>query len=162
MLPADVAAAHALSEIIHPGYPERPEVFAERLHLYPEGCLVLTSGEGAMKGYALTHPYVKDTAPPLDTLLGRLPDDCDIYYFHDIALLPEVRGGNAGKAVVTYLQTHASVAGFDTVCLVAVNASAPFWERLGFAAHPVESLRERLDGYGAGAAYMRAQIRLPA
>jgi GNAT superfamily N-acetyltransferase len=160
MLPADIAAANTLSEVIHPGYPERPAVFAERLQLYPEGCLVLTSGEGTMKGYALTHPYAKDQAPALDTLLGQLPDNCDTYYFHDIALLPEVRGGNAGKAVVTYLQTHASVAGFDTVCLVAVNASAPFWERLGFTAHAVESLRETLDGYGADAVYMRAQVQI--
>jgi ribosomal protein S18 acetylase RimI-like enzyme len=157
MLPADIAAAHALSEIVHPGYPEDRAVFAERLRLYPAGCYVLASDD-ALKGYALSHPYVTDSAPALNTLLGALPEHCDTYYIHDIAILPEARGGNAGKAIVAYLKTHARAAGFDTICLVAVNDSAPFWERHGFVANEVVGLQAKLESYGAGTAYMSARL----
>jgi ribosomal protein S18 acetylase RimI-like enzyme len=153
MLPSDIAAAHALSEVIHPGYPEDRAVFEERLRLYPDGCYVLASDD-TLRGYALSHPYVTDSAPALNTVLGALPKNCDTYYFHDIAILPEARGGNAGKSIVTYLKTHARVAGFGTICLVAVNDSAPFWERHGFAAREVEGMREKLGSYGDGVVYM--------
>lgn len=157
MLPTDVAAAHALSDIVHPGYPEDRAVFEERLHLYPAGCYVLASGD-ALKGYALSHPYVKDSAPALNTLLGALPESCDAYYIHDIAILPEARSGNAGKAIVMFVKAHARVAGFDTICLVAVNNSAPFWERHGFVAREVDGMRGKLGSYGAGAVYMKGEV----
>ncbi len=156
MLPSDIAAAHALSDIVHPGYPEDRAVFEERLRLYPAGCYVLASAD-ALKGYALSHPYVKDSTPALNTLLGALPDHCDIYYIHDIAILPEARGGNAGKAIVMFLKAHARATGFDTICLVAVNNSAPFWERHGFVVADVEGMRAKLDSYGSGVAYMKGK-----
>jgi hypothetical protein len=99
MLASDISAAHALSGIVHPGFPEDRAVFEERLRLYPAGCYVLASDD-TLKGYALSHPYVTDCAPALNTLLGALPENCDTYYFHDIAILPEARGGQAGKAIV--------------------------------------------------------------
>jgi ribosomal protein S18 acetylase RimI-like enzyme len=154
MLASDISAAHALSEIVHPGFPEDRAVFEERLRLYPEGCYVLASDD-TLKGYALSHPYVTDCAPALNTLLGALPGNCDTYYFHDIAILPEARGGQAGKAIVTYLKTHARATGFDTICLVAVNNSAPFWEKHGFVAREVAGMRGKLASYGDGTAYMR-------
>lgn len=155
MLASDIAAAHALSEIVHPGYPEDRAVFEERLHLYPAGCYVLASGD-ALKGYALSHPYVTDSAPALNTLLGTLPESCDTYYIHDIAIVPEARSGNAGKAIVAFLKAHARVAGFDTICLVAVNDSAPFWERHGFVAREIAGMQQKLESYGTGVSYMTA------
>lgn len=153
MRDADIGAAHALSEIVHPGHPETRAVFAERLALCPEGCFVL-DGEDGLAGYALSHPYVRDAAPALDTLLGALPAHCDVYYIHDIAILPHARGRGAGAAIVSLLKQHARDAGFDTICLVAVNSSAPFWQRHGFAVRKVAGMREKLGSYGEGAMYM--------
>jgi ribosomal protein S18 acetylase RimI-like enzyme len=159
MRDADIGAAHALSEIVHPGFPEDRAVFAERLALYPEGCFVLAGADGLF-GYALSHPYVRDTAPALNTLLGALPARCDVYYFHDIAILPAARGRGAGEAIVSLLKAHARAAGLATICLVAVNASAPFWARHGFVVREVAGMREQLESYGDGAAYMRAATDL--
>lgn len=155
MLASDISPAHALSGIVHPGYPEDRAVFEERQQLYPEGCYVLQGGDD-LKGYALSHPYVKDTAPALNTLLGALPEHCDSYYIHDIAILPDARGGNAGKAIVTYLKTHARATGFDTICLVAVNNSSLFWERYGFVTREAAGLQRKLESYGTGTTYMAA------
>jgi ribosomal protein S18 acetylase RimI-like enzyme len=158
MRETDIDAAHALSEIVHPGYPEARAVFAERLALYPEGCFVL-DGEDGLAGYALSHPYVRDAAPALNSLLGALPARCDVYYIHDIAILPHARGRGAGEAIVSLLTAHARDAGFDTICLVAVNTSAPFWQRHGFVAREVAGMREKLGSYGEGAMYMRGGTR---
>lgn len=154
MTTADIAAAHALSEIVHPGFPEHRAVFAERLALYPAGCFVLPSDEG-LAGYALSHPYVKDTAPALNTLLGALPENCDTYYIHDVALLPNARQTGAGARIVALLKAQARKASFDNLSLVAVNDSAPFWTRHGFVAREVAGIRGKLESYGEGAVYMR-------
>lgn len=158
MLAADIAPAHALSEIIHPGYPEERAVFAERQRLYPAGCFVLAAEDG-LKGYALSHPYAKDRVPALNSLLGGLPARCDTYYLHDIALLPTARGGGAGETIVAILKKHARAAGFDTLSLVAVNDSGPFWERLGFAAREAGALAGTLASYGRGTVYMRGGVQ---
>lgn len=155
MLASDIAAAHALSEIVHPGYPEDRAVFAERHRLYPAGCFVLAD-DTRLAGYALSHPYVKDSAPALNSLLGALPLACDTYYLHDIAILPEARQSGAGNAVVALLKDRARSAGFDSISLVAVNNSAPFWQRHGFAVRDVEGMRGKLASYGDGSAYMRS------
>jgi len=153
MRTADIAAAHALSEIVHPGYPEERVVFAERQRLYSAGCFVLADDDG-LHGYTLSHPYVKDSAPALNILLGALPERCDTYYVHDIAILPDARDRGAGDAVVAMLKAHARDAGFDAICLIAVNNSAPFWARHGFVAREVAGMRGKLESYGERAAYM--------
>lgn len=157
MLAADIAHAHALSEVIHPGYPEERAVFAERQRLYPAGCFVLAAADG-LQGYALSHPHAKDRVPALNSLLGALPARCDTYYLHDIALLPTARGGGAGEAIVSILKDHARTAGFDTLSLVAVNDSRPFWERHGFAPREVGALADKLASYGRGTVYMRGGV----
>jgi GNAT superfamily N-acetyltransferase len=155
---ADIAAAHALSKMVHPGYPEDRAIFEERLQLYPDGCFALPSDEG-LAGYALSHPYVKGSAPALNTLLGALPDHCDTYYIHDVALLPDARRTGAASAIVALLKAQARAAGFDTMCLIAVNDSAPFWEKHGFTARDGGGMREKLASYGDGVVYMRSGER---
>jgi hypothetical protein len=77
----DLPALLAVADIVHPAYPEDPAVFAERLNLYPEGCLVLEQGGKAM-GYAVSHPGAYGAPPALNSLLGALPDKPTTYYFH--------------------------------------------------------------------------------
>lgn len=158
MRPADTAAAHTLSTMIHPGYPEDRAVFEERLRLYPQGCFVLPSDRG-LAGYALSHPFVTDSAPALNSLLKALPELCDTYYVHDVALLPDARRTGAASAIVALLRQQAHAAGFDTICLVAVNNSAPFWQKHGFMPREVAWLRDKLASYGAGSIYMRSGER---
>jgi len=157
MTATDLADAHALSQVVHPGYPEDRAIFTERLRLYPAGCFAL-SGETEIAGYALSHPFAKNSAPALNSLLGTLPEPCDIYYIHDIAILPQARKGGAGAAIVARLRAQARTAGFDAIGLVAVNDSAPFWERQGFVAQNVAGLAEKLASYGRNACYMRGAI----
>lgn len=155
MTEADLDAVEAAAAVIHPGYPEDRAVFAERLALWPEGCRVLDRA-GSLAGYAITHPGEYGRPPKLDTLLGGLAANPDTYYFHDIALLPGVRGRGASRVVVADLAALAERLGLATLSLVAVNASRPIWEAQGFGVATDAS--PDLGSYGGEAWFMVRRI----
>jgi GNAT superfamily N-acetyltransferase len=153
MAVGDLAAVEAIAAIVHPGFFERPEIFAERLRLYPQGARLLTHGPTAL-GYVLSHPWRDEAIPALDSLLRELPAGAKNYYLHDLALLPEARGTGAAGRLVADLIAHATTAGFSRMSLVAVNGSQAFWRRHGFSALDVPDLRQKLSSYEADAAFM--------
>lgn len=142
---ADLAEVRAIAAEVHPDHPERPEVFAERLALFPRGCFMLGTGGG----YAIAHPGVLGRPPALDTLLGALPPRPDCLYLHDVALLPDRRSRGESRLLLTELQRLASSLGLRRLALVAVSGSEPVWQRLGF--RPAAATTA---GYGGNAVYM--------
>jgi len=156
MTEADLPAALAIAEIVHPNYPEDPAVFAERLALYPPGCLLLVQGDRAV-GYIVSHPWRYADPPSLNSLLGALPVKPSTYYIHDIALLPAARGSGAANAVVSRLIAYAEAKGFPNLSLTAVNDSAAFWRRHGFMSAPNPALDAKLRSYDESARFMVRQ-----
>jgi ribosomal protein S18 acetylase RimI-like enzyme len=155
---SDLPAISAIATRIHPDLPERPEVFAEKLRLYPDGCRVLVSGD-AIGGYALAHPWTQHRIPQLDGLLERLPEDADCIYVHDVAVLPEFRGGIARDYVAT-VEALARASNITTLALVSVYATRPLWERLGFRPVATDAeLYAKLASYGENATYMLRDVR---
>jgi ribosomal protein S18 acetylase RimI-like enzyme len=149
----DLAAISAIATRIHPDLPERPEVLSEKLRLYPDGCCVLAAGN-EIAGYGLAHPWMQQQIPPLDGFLARLPDAAECLYVHDVAVLPDFRGGVA-RAYVTELEELARSSGITTLALVSVYGTRRLWERLGFqGVAPDVALRDKLSCYGASATYM--------
>lgn len=149
----DLPAVEAIAGIVHPGFFEAPEIFAERLALHPAGTLLLEGKEGPL-GYVLSHPWRHGALPALNVLLGAIPKDADSYYIHDLALLPGARGSGAGAAAVALLADHARALGLSRMGLVAVNASQGFWARQGFAVLEAPELAEKLLSYELEARYM--------
>jgi len=143
----DLSAVSDLATRIHPSFPEDAEVFAERLRLYPEGCHVYVDGKSPT-AYVLSHPWRALDAPPLNSLLGELPAGPATYYIPDLALAGEARGTGVAAAIVDALAEHASEAGYRTMSLVAVNGSARFWRRRGFARLDIAALADKLRSYG--------------
>jgi Acetyltransferases len=158
MAPADLPAVLRVAAEVHPGYPERDEVFAERLALHPGGCLVL-EGDGDPLGYCISHPW-RGEPPALDTLLGALPPRPDTWYLHDVALLPAARGLGAPAALLACLRERAAAAGLLALALTAVNDSAPYWRRQGFEVVPASDAkqREKLLSYGPDARRMVSPV----
>jgi GNAT superfamily N-acetyltransferase len=146
----DLPDVERISAIVHPRYREREEVPAERLRLFPAGCLIATR-DGATIGYAVAHPAITAHPPALDTLLGALPDDANCLYIHDLALLPEARGLRLGVAAIELLTDVARTHGLPRLALTAVNDSVEFWSRQGFS---LAGIAETLASYGDDAAYM--------
>lgn len=150
---ADLSAIDAIAARIHPDLPERPEVLSEKMRLYPDGCRVLAAGDD-IAGYGLAHPWMCHHIPPLDDFLDRLPDAADCLYVHDVAVLPDFRGGVA-RAYVAEIEELARVSGIATLALVSVYDTRALWERLGFRpVTPETALHAKLASYGASATYM--------
>lgn len=157
MATGDLDAVEALAARIHPDYPEDRSVFIERLKLAPEGAFFLEI-DGAPQGYLVSHPWRLGEIPPLDSLLGALPDDPDTHYIHDLALAPPARGTGAAAAIVDRLISEVSDI-LPTISLVAVNGSEPFWSRFGFMVEDRAGLRDKLLSYDSQARFMVRQNR---
>lgn len=157
----DLRTVHALSLRVHPRHPERAEVPAEKLWLFPGGCFVLP-GEGALVGYCFSHPWRDEAWPALDTFLQAMPARPSAYLIHDLTLDPQAHGRGLGRAIVPKLFEAARASALDRVNLVAVEGRAPFWSAAGFApvADPSVQLSVRTK-YGDGAVAMTRQIAGP-
>ncbi|MCS3758601.1 GNAT family N-acetyltransferase [Bradyrhizobium centrosematis] len=150
---SDLPAISAIAARVHPGLPERPEVFDEKTRLYPDGCRVLIADD-EIAGYGLAHPWTLHQIPPLDGLLERLPEDADCLYVHDVAVMPEFRGGVL-RAYIADIEQLARASRIATLALVSVYATRPMWQRLGFRPVAVDAaLRAKLASYGEDATYM--------
>lgn len=133
MTQADLPSVERVGEAVHPDYPEDANIVAERLRLYPQGCLVLEDADG-IQGYAVAHPWLFGRPPPLNTTLRRLPDGADTFYIHDLALMPQRRNGGLGAQAVDLLARQARSEALPSMSLVAVGTSPRFWRRNGFVA----------------------------
>ena len=142
----DLPEVTRIADIVHADLPESPAVLAERLALFPAGCLV-TGG-----GYAIAHPARFGAPPPLDTLLGALPPGADALHLHDIALLPGFQGRGLGGSAVRTLAALAATQRLRQMTLIAVHGTPPYWARLGFVAALAQP--PGLASYGPGALYM--------
>jgi len=143
MTAADLPEVARIADLVHVDLPERPSVLAERLRLFPDGCLM------ADGGYAIAHPSRLGCPPPLDTLLGTLPEDADALHLHDVALLPALRGRGLGGAAVARLMQVATGCGLTRATLIAVHGTPPYWARFGF-----REAVAAVSSYGADAIYM--------
>ncbi len=155
--PIDLPHVAIVAARVHAAYPEDAAVFAERLRLYPAGCLVCESG-GRLAGYVLSHPWADRAAPALNSLLGALPASPATYYIHDLALLPAARGAGAGSAIVAALVAQARAEKLATLSLVAVHGSEEFWRRHGFAAVADAALADTLRSYDESARFMMRAV----
>ncbi len=153
MAARDLPAVNRVADAVHPLYPEDDAVFAERLALYPAGCLVL-EGNAGVQGYAVAHPWILGRPPALNTLLGHLPEEADTFYIHDVAVLPAARGARHAAAGVALLLETAARDGFGNVSLVAIRGAAGFWEKLGFSVEDAPALHDKLAAYDDAARLM--------
>lgn len=150
----DVQALVSIAATIHPGLPESAEVFAERVELFPQGCLALVDNKSAnLYGYAISHPIQFRQPPVLDSLLGQIPHNSDQYYIHDVAILPEHQGKGYSNTCIEWLMGLAN--GYMTTGLISVYGTAPFWQKHGFQhIERNDEVAAKVRDYGKGAAFL--------
>jgi predicted N-acetyltransferase YhbS len=68
--------------------------------------------------------------------------------------LPVARRIGAAGKILEALEKHARAEGYETMTLVAVNGSVPFWEKHGFVVTEEHDLYAKLLSYEEGARYM--------
>ncbi len=151
---ADLAEVERIGNAIHVSLQERPEVFANKLALFPQGCFVLARN-GSVAGYGIAHPWGLGTVPALDTCVAALPPSPACLYIHDVVVLPAARGQGATGVLVDVFEAVARQHGLPSLALVSVYGTYPFWERFGFQITAEPALADKLKSYGATARYMR-------
>jgi len=155
MTEADLDAVNRIAGVVHAAYPEDPMVFAERLNLYPKGCLIAANAENAVcGGYCIAHPWRLGRIPALNAMLGETPKDADCLYVHDVAILPATRKGGLGVQISDLLKRVARSEGFCRLALTSVHNSEPFWERQGYRRVTTPELTRGPQSYGHDAVYM--------
>jgi GNAT superfamily N-acetyltransferase len=159
MTAADLESVGRIADVVHPLYPESEEVPAERLSLFPAGCLIARDARGEVLGYAVSHPGRLGRPPALDSRLGQIPADADCLYLHDVALLPEARGLGLGLSLMDLLRALAARSGLKVLALTAVNRSTSYWRSRGFSDYSGdEVLAAKLSSYGEDAVYMISEV----
>ncbi len=146
-----------MSIVVHafPAHYEGPACYVERLTLGPAWCFALEDEAHAVKGYLVAYPWPLHSIPPLNTLLGSLPEQGRAILLHDLALHPDAVGTGQAKVIVERLAGQARAAGFELIALVSVNDATGFWRRNGFEIVEGDAaLRDKLASYGEGAHYM--------
>lgn len=143
-----------VADKIHPDLPESDEVFAERVKLFPEGCLGLVEGESdELCGYVISHPIRHLQPPALNSLLGEIASDADQYYIHDLAILPKLQGRDLARQCINKLLAIAKR--YPTTCLISVYGTQHFWDRFGFVPVQIDGvLEKKLLDYGDDATYL--------
>ena len=153
MTAADMPQVIALAARIHIDHPEDDDVIIERRTFFPEGCLVLESGD-AIYGYTLVHPAEFEMPPALNKLIGRAPRATDTLHIHDVALAPEARGTGAAQKALKIIEDTAKSNAYRQISIVAVNGTEPFWQKQGFKHHRSEKLDKKLASYDGTSSYM--------
>jgi GNAT superfamily N-acetyltransferase len=148
-----------LSVRVHPDFPERPEILAEKFRLFPRGCFVLDQAGSRICGYCFSHPWLNGPPPALDTLLGTLPDRPATYFIHDLTVEASLRRRNFASVLMPQLLGIAYGLPVDRTMLVAVSGSEPFWTRMGFRRMADQALQAGTRAkYGAGAVQMQREL----
>jgi GNAT superfamily N-acetyltransferase len=156
----DLDEINQIADAIHPDLPEKPEVFAEKFALFPAGCFVLVWHQKVM-GYGLTHPWMLNSIPPLDTFLKQMPTHANCLYVHDVAVLPKIRGHGSAGAYIELIVERARKMALNTLALVSVYDTHPLWVKYGFEIANDPLPDPKLQSYGPTAKYMTRSLALP-
>jgi len=134
--------------------PESRQSLHSKLEASRSTCLIARIGQ-AVVAYLISLPWHHGQPPALNEPTCRLPPSPNCLYLHDLAVAPQARASGAGRALVDAFLSRLKQSDLGRASLVAVQDSAPYWERHGFRAMPVSpALKASLATYGARAAYM--------
>ena len=154
---SDIDSLTRVATEIHPDLPESDQIFAERVKLFPEGCLALVEGESVeLSGYVISHPIRRRQPPALDSFLTEIASDADQYYIHDLAILPRARGRGLAQECIEKI--FAIAKRYPTTSLVSVYGTASFWGRYGFVQVEIDKgLEKKLLAYGDDVMYLERE-----
>lgn len=136
------------------GFVESGEVFARRL-ASPANCSLVLERAGVVCAYLAAYRSVLGKVTPLHGDFESSPG-ADTLYLHDMAVRPDCAGQGVARQLLQPMWESAAAQGLRHTALVSVQGSQGYWERQGYAVHPLADAVQhtRLAGYGNGAVYM--------
>jgi ribosomal protein S18 acetylase RimI-like enzyme len=103
-------------------YYESLDTFKNKLEFYPEGCFVYEA-DRKICGYLISHVWEMDNVPVLNAPLHN-PTQLDVYYIHDIVLIPEYRGNKIAHKIIQEILDSK-----PRVTLVAPEPTQYYWKK---------------------------------
>ncbi|MBC3862448.1 GNAT family N-acetyltransferase [Undibacterium jejuense] len=132
MRESDLIAVHAVQALAYiPEMIESLHILKARLHASPETAWVAENKDG-IGAYLVAYPSQRGKISALGSDFD-LPSIPDALYVHDVAVAPRMAGQGVAVALVQRALSCAQSRDFQYVCLVSVQDSLSFWEKLGFA-----------------------------
>lgn len=159
---ADVEGVlHIQAQTYGASFQEERAVFARRLAAQHQCALgVERPGEPGLLAYAVAYWSAPGHITPLNGDFAVPVEGASALYLHDIAVLPALAGQKVAHALVMRLMEGARSQGMTSMGLVAVQGSARFWQRYGFAEQKITDpvQQQHLASYGAGALSMARRL----
>jgi hypothetical protein len=154
---SDLSDVDGIANTIHVTLPERIEVLAEKISLYPDYSRKLIANDEVV-GYGIAHPWSLYDIPALDAFFTHAPAAPDCIYAHDVAILQKARGHRSSVLYIDHLKRIAADANIRHLACVSVYGTHKWWGRLGFEIKNDPRLAEKLPLYGQDACYMVADL----
>jgi ribosomal protein S18 acetylase RimI-like enzyme len=159
--PFSLADIQSVMEIQSACYPanllEEAEHLIAKHQQSPLSCWVATEHQKAI-AYLLTHPWSGDTPPALNTPLPPKKPKSDIYFIHDLAVLPSARGLGLAKRLFDTAIDWAKQEKLQKIRLIAIAGAADFWIKQGLSLVNDKTLSHKLADYGPDTHYLEAVI----
>lgn len=163
MTPIDLPGVLAVQHRCYtPEFHEAASAFASKLSQAPEACWVATAPQDGndILAYLVCLPVDAHSLPALHAPQWQRPALADALYLHDLAVSPVARGQALAPRLVAQALQCAQAMHLQQMVLVAVQGSAGFWQRLGFAEQPLPpgTLADKLATFGTGARFMACTV----
>jgi len=155
LLASDIDAVGQIAKQTHIELPERIEVLAEILNLFPSGCCKLMI-DGSIVGYGISHPWKLYDIPVHDEFLVELPSGPNCIHIHDVSILPLARGHSAAGSYIALVKDKAQRRRIASLACVSVYGTDVLWQRYGFRNVTTPEMSEKLHSYGPSGKYMIA------
>lgn len=172
MTPDDLPAVLRVQAQCYPAeLIESANALASRLALAPALCWVAAHANASrtpaqLAAYLFTHPWPRDTLPPLDGVLPhegrdgiRAADAGLTWFVHDMAVAPGGQGRGLARRLYAKASDAARAAGLRCSRLIAVRGAARWWEGMGYARlSPGKDAATKLSRYGSDAVVMGREL----
>ncbi len=137
---------------------EAAEIFAQRIaDCGKSSWLALRDGQAL--AYLFSYPSLAGKVCPLGSEFSPVRA-ANCLYLHDMAVLPQAHGQGIASALLSNAMQYARRRDINQSALVAVQNSAPFWQKLGYqASYPLDPAQQQnLLSYGEDAVYLFRHI----
>lgn len=112
---------------------EDRKVFENRFELFGKYFKTAVLDEKIV-GYLICFPWKLGETPINNQKFPKELPLFDCFYLHDITLLKEVRGLGLAREMIDAAKSNGVELGFQALCLVSVEQSGDYWDKLGFTA----------------------------
>lgn len=110
---------------------EDARVIRERLASQPHSCWLAENDHCEVLAYLFSYPSLNMQVAPLGSNFTQYAD-AQLLYLHDMAVSHNARGMGLAPVLLARAEQHATDLGFNTLALVAVQGSVPYWQKQGF------------------------------